>query len=146
MQFEYPEDQEFFAHLFAEGDVNYLNNAYSDLFDFRHPAIKRFEFDKVRKKVLKELLEKYNGECQLHIHPECTNEGTFEPDHIVPLSSNILNKELRKTGHTSGAKVVSQSFGSNHSRNLTLACKRCNAFKKNKILTGTVLHRLLSNS
>lgn len=143
MQFEYPEDRQFFANLLAEGNVNQLDVAYSDLFDFRHPAIKRFEFNKTRKKVLAELIEKHKGECQLRIHPECTNEGVFEPDHIIPLSSNTLNKELRHMKRASSAKVEPQSFGSNHHRNLTLACRKCNGFKKHRILGGEVLKRLI---
>lgn len=143
MQFEFPEDREFFASLLAEGDVHRLETAYSDLFDFRHPAIKRFEFNKTRKRVLIELMEKHKGECQLRIHPECTSEGVFEPDHIIPLSSNTLNKELRHMKRTSNAKVEPQSFGSNHPRNLTLACRRCNGFKKHRILSGEVVKRLI---
>jgi 5-methylcytosine-specific restriction endonuclease McrA len=146
MQFENPEDQDFFVHLLADGDLEYFNREYSDLFDFQHPAIKRWEFDKTSKKVLRELIEKHKGECQLRIHPECTNNGILEPDHIIPLSSNVLNKELRKMTGTVGAKVEPQSFGSNHPRNLTLACKRCNAFKKHRILTGDVLRRLIPPS
>lgn len=144
MQFEFPEDQEFFASLLADGDTEYLTRAYSDLFDFRHPAIKRWEFDKTKKKVLQELIEKHKGECQLRIHPECSNIERFEPDHIIPLSSNVLNKELRHLERTSSAKVESQSFGSNHPRNLTLACRRCNGLKKHRILTGDILARLIS--
>jgi hypothetical protein len=143
MSFEHQEDRQFFANLLAEGDMNQLDVAYSDLFDFRHPAIKRFEFNKTRKKVLAELIEKHKGECQLRIHPECTNTGTFEPDHIIPLSSNTLNKELRKMIGTAGVKVEPQSFGSNHPRNLTLACRKCNGFKKHRILSGEVLKRLI---
>jgi 5-methylcytosine-specific restriction endonuclease McrA len=136
MQFEYPEDRQFFADLLAEGDVDRLETAYSDLFDFRHPAIKRFEFNKTRKKVLAELMEKHNGECQLRIHPECSNGERMEPDHIIPLSSNTLNKELRGMKRYSSAKVEPQSFGSNHARNLTLACRKCNGLKKHRILSG----------
>ncbi|MCU0660390.1 MAG: HNH endonuclease [Candidatus Pacebacteria bacterium] len=143
MQFEFPEDQEFFSHLLANGDTNQLVVAYSDLFDFRHPAIKRWEFDKTSKNVLRDLVEKYNGECQLRLHPECSPSHGLEPDHIIPLSSNILNKELRKLTGTAGAKVLSQSFGSNHPRNLTLACRKCNGLKKHKILSGVAIHRLI---
>lgn len=145
MQFEFPEDQEFFSHLLADGDTNQLVVAYSDLFDFRHPAIKRWEFDKVSKKVLRELIEKHNGECQLRIHPECSPSHGLEPDHIIPLSSNVLNKELRHLQRIENAKVVSQSFGSNHPRNLTLACRRCNGLKKHRILSGAVIKKLLNN-
>jgi 5-methylcytosine-specific restriction endonuclease McrA len=145
MQFEFPEDQEFFSRLLADGDTNQLDVAYSDLFDFRHPAIKRWEFDKTSKKVLSELIEKYNGECQLRLHPECSVFDGLEPDHIIPLSSNVLNKELRKLTGTAGAKVLSQSFGSNHPRNLTLACRKCNGLKKHRILSGAVIKKLLNN-
>lgn len=143
MQFENPEDQDFFVYLLADGDIEYFNREYSDLFDFRHPAIKRWEFDKVSKKVLRELIEKHKGECQLRIHPECNTESGLEPDHIIPLSSNVLNKDLRSMKSGVGTKVQSQSFGSNHPRNLTLACKKCNALKKHRILTGDVLRRLI---
>lgn len=144
MQFEYPEDRQFFADLLTEGDANRLDVAYSDLFDFRHWSYKRWEFDKTRKKVLAGLIEKHKGECQLRIHPECSNEERLEPDHIIPLSSNVLNKELRQQKRTSLAKVESQSFGSNHPRNLTLACRKCNGLKKHRILTGEILARLIS--
>lgn len=143
-QFEYPEDREFFAHLLADGDVERLDSEFSVLFDFRHPAIKRWEFDKVRKNVLVELARMYNGQCQLNIHPQCSQSGVIEPDHIIPLSSNILNKELRGMSGKFGSKAPSQSFGSNHPRNLTLACKTCNMHKKHRILDGGVLRRLLA--
>lgn len=145
MQFEYPEDQEFFAHLLADGSIEFLEKEYKDLFDFRHPAIKRWEFDKVRKKILQKLIEKYKGECQLHLHPQCDVSSGLEPDHIIPLSSNVLNKELRSQKRTSNAKVLSQSFGSNHTRNLTLSCKKCNAFKKNKILSSDIVKKIAKN-
>ena len=141
--FEYPEDGQFFADLLTDGDVNLLDHAYSDLFDFRHPAIKRWEFDKVRKNLLRDLIEKHNGKCQLGIHPLCSPDHGLEPDHIIPLSSNVLNKELRPLTPTTSAKVESQSFGSNHPRNLTLACKKCNALKKHRLLDGQTLRRLL---
>ena len=142
--FEYPEDKQFFADLLTDGDVNLLNHAYSDLFDFRHPAIKRWEFNKVRKQVLNDLIEKHHGVCQLGISPQCSPDHGFEPDHIIPLSSNVLNKELRHQKRTTSAKVESQSFGSNHPRNLTLACRKCNALKKHRILTTDKLLRLLA--
>lgn len=144
MQFEYPEDRQFFANLLAEGDVNQLDVAYSDLFDFRHPAIKRWEFNKTKHKVLKELIEKHKGQCQLGISPECSSEHRMEPDHIIPLSTNVLNKELRGMKRVSSAKVEPQSFGSNHPRNLTLACRKCNGLKKHRILNGILLKNLLS--
>lgn len=143
MQFQHPEDQEFFAHLLTDGDIERLKKEYSVLFDFRHQGIKRWEFNKTRKKLLEELIKKYNGECQLKIHPECCNDNGFEPDHVIPISSNILNKELRNLKGGNGLKTITQDFGSNDIRNLTLACKKCNARKKNKILDGEILRRIL---
>lgn len=134
MEFEHPEDKKFFAGILADGDEELLDREYSDLFDFEHQAIKRWKFNKSKKKILRELIEKYNGECQLHVHPECSPKWGLEPDHIIPLSSNVLNKELRRMKPEKGMKVVAQSFGSNHPRNLTLACRRCNGLKKHRIL------------
>ena len=134
MQFEYPEDREFFAQLLVDGDEKKLDEECSDHFDFRHPAIKRWEFNKTRKKLLEELVRIHGGRCQLRIHPECSTESIFEPDHVIPLSTNELNKKLRSVQRTSSEKVPAQSFGSNHLKNLTLACKRCNAFKKHRLI------------
>jgi 5-methylcytosine-specific restriction endonuclease McrA len=134
MKFEYPEDEKFFADLLTNGDITKLHTQYTHLFDFNHPAIKRWEFNKVSKKLLQELMEKYEGKCQLCIHPDCSKEAKFECDHIIPLSTNELNKTLRNMKRVSKEKVSAQSFGSNHIDNLILACKRCNAFKKHKIL------------
>jgi len=46
----------------------------------------------------------------------------------------------------SSEKVKQQSFGSNNMKNFTLACKRCNAFKKNKFFEKDLYERLLKNS
>jgi hypothetical protein len=51
MQFEYSENRAFFAKLLAGGDEKRLDMAFSDYFDFRDPAIKRLEFNKICKKV-----------------------------------------------------------------------------------------------
>lgn len=53
----------------------------------------------------------------------------------MPLSSNVLNKQLRGFRANNGKKAPTQSFGSNHPTNFVLSCTRCNAFKKNKIPT-----------
>jgi len=134
MEFEHPEDREFFANLLSGGNSERLEKEYADLFDFRHPAIKRWEFDKTSKKVLKELLEKYGEVCQLKLHPDCSKEKVWQTDHVIPLSTNELNKKLRHMGRTGKEKVLAQSFGSNHPRNLILSCKRCNAFKKHRLI------------
>lgn len=132
--FEYPEDREFFANLLADGNNARLEKDFSDYFDFRHPAIKRWEFNKTKKKLLAELILEHGGKCQLRIHPDCSKEKIWEPDHIVPLSTNELNKKLRGIKRTGIEKVLAQSFGSNHIKNLTLSCKRCNSFKKHRLI------------
>ncbi|MFA6416369.1 MAG: hypothetical protein WCW56_02685 [Candidatus Paceibacterota bacterium] len=134
MNFEYPEDREFFANLLAGGDDKRFEAEFSDYFDFRHPAIKRWEFDRAKKKLMPELIEKYGGKCQLRLHPDCSKEEIYQIDHVIPLASNELNKKLRHMGRTSTEKVPPQSFGSNNLKNLTLACKRCNAYKKHHLI------------
>jgi hypothetical protein len=135
MQFEHAEDREFFAKLLAGGDEKRLQGEFSDYFDFRDAAIKRLEFNKIRKKVLAELIEKNGEVCQWHIHLECSREKIWELDHIIPLSTNELNKKLRGMVRVSNQKVPAQSFGSNHPKNLVLSCRRCNAFKKHRIFS-----------
>lgn len=144
INFEHPKDREYFANLLANGNVEKLDRDFSDLFDFEHPAIKREKFNKIKKKVLKELVEKYGNECQLKIHPDCSKVEKFEVDHIIPLSSNELNKKLRGMSRISSEKVERQSFGSNNMRNMVLACKRCNAFKKHKFLDKELYEKLLT--
>lgn len=134
MNFEYPEDEMFFAQLLTAGDVVRLREEYADIFDFRDPAVKRAEFDAIAPGVREGLLEKYGEVCQLQLHPECSKEKMWQVDHMVPLSTNELNKKLRHAKAVKGKKVIAQSFGSNHPRNLVLACKRCNAFKKHRLM------------
>lgn len=145
MEFQYPEDREYFAHLLTDGDEARLESEYATVFDFDHPAIKREAFAKIRRKALTELTAKYGGVCQLRIHPDCSRSGAFEPDHIIPLASNELNKKLRHMRSDNREhKVKRQSFGSNDIRNLTLACHECNNRKRYHILDGVTLQRLLA--
>lgn len=104
------------------------------MFDFRPSAVKRKEFNLMRNKIFKKLVLKYGEKCQLNIHPDCSREEKFDVDHFIPLASNKLNKILRKLKPEVGKKVLSQSFGSNDISNLKIACKRCNSFKKHKII------------
>ena len=146
INFEYPEDAEFFANLLAEGDLKKVEKDFSEFFDFEDPTFKRKEFDKQSKKILAGLFAKYGRVCQLRLHIDCSNIIIFEPDHIIPLSSNELNKKIRRMTRFSTAKVEKQSFGSNNMMNLTLACKRCNAYKKNKFFKRDLYKRLINNS
>lgn len=135
LQFQYPEDRNFFINLLANGDEKKFEKEFSEYFDFRSHVIKREEFNKTSKKVLAELIEKHDGKCQLRIHPECSTTGVWHPDHIIPLASAELHRKLRHIkNNPDGSKPESVSYGSNHPKNLTLACEKCNLRKKHRII------------
>ena len=134
MKFDYPEDEEFFADILCDGDTKALEHKFKDYFDFRDPVTKRNEFNLTSKKICGELKIKYEGKCQLRLSPKCEADKNFQVDHIIPLSSNKLNKEIRKIKGPQGKKTSTQSFGSNHPKNLILSCSECNSFKMNKII------------
>ncbi|MEQ5790820.1 hypothetical protein J4E06_07135 [Muricauda sp. NFXS6] len=138
--FEYPEDEQFFDDLFEDyGGVE--RNIH--LFDFRPSKDKRNEFNKIRNKVFKMLHKQHGDLCQLNNHPDCSNKGTVV-DHFIPLSSNKLNKKLRKLKAEPGKKVKTQSFGSNDFENFVLACKRCNANKQNGFPEKSLINKIFS--
>jgi 5-methylcytosine-specific restriction endonuclease McrA len=62
-------------------------------------------------------------------------------DHVVPLSSNRLRKELRVTAEP-GRKVATQEIGSAHISNLVGACRACNGRKAQR-LEGSLIRRIL---
>jgi 5-methylcytosine-specific restriction endonuclease McrA len=134
LDFAYPEDREFFCDLLAEGDADCFERDFWHYFDFNSPDIKRREFNRLRKKILLQLLDNHGESCRLNIHPDCSIEKSWDVDHIVPLSTNELNKKIRNLPRVGRAKVRSQSFGSNHPDNLILACTRCNAYKKHRLV------------
>jgi len=132
--FQYKSDYNFFLKKLANGDAPLFKNKFLKMFDFRDSLIKRREFNLLRPKIYKELILKYGKKCQLNIHPDCSKEKIFDVDHYIPLATNKLNKILRRLKPENGKKVPSQSFGSNDISNLRIACKRCNAFKKHRII------------
>jgi 5-methylcytosine-specific restriction endonuclease McrA len=135
LHFTYPEDARYFADILTAGDIEKLERDYGQLFDFRDPKIKLAEFSS-RYNHLKQAVIKRDGEtCSLKLLPEC--QGGWVIDHVIPRSSNVLNKTLRHLGHEPGKKVPAQSFGSNHIDNLVLACKACNGEKFNHLPTNT---------
>lgn len=134
LNFQYPEDKKFFIDLLANGDEGKFDKEFRDLFDFRDPEVKRKEFKSIRNSVFEKLISQYGKKCQLRIHPDCSNVDKFDIDHYIPLSSNELNKKLRNMKRTDIHKVPAQSFGSNDVRNLIIACSRCNAYKKHRIV------------
>jgi 5-methylcytosine-specific restriction endonuclease McrA len=133
-KFQYKADYRYFLELLAKGDENLFARKYLKLFDFRSPVIKRREFNLIRHKVFKELVAKYGKKCQLNLCSDCSEKKLFDVDHYIPLSTNELNKKIRGLKGISGKKVLSQSFGSNDIANFRIACKRCNAYKKHRII------------
>ncbi len=131
--FQYKSDYKYYLDKLANGDEILFKKKFLKLFDFREPIVKRKEFNKIRNKVFKELVSKYGKRCQLNLSPNCGKVELFDVDHFIPLSTNVLNKELRHLQAEKGHKVKSQSFGSNDISNLRIACKKCNSFKKHRI-------------
>lgn len=107
----------------------------ADHFDFRELTVKRKEFNSKRNQLLKKLVEERGSICQLKLLEQC--EGKIVIDHMIPLSSNILNKRIHKVTSAQGRKVISKSFGSNHPQNLLLACEKCNNYKKHRFIQKT---------
>jgi hypothetical protein len=141
MDFEFEEDKLFFQKLLCkQGEAI---DKYKRLFDFREVKLKRQEFNKIRSGVLKKYLAGKGQICELSFKDICDTKSGFNIDHLIPLSSNKLNKELRKLEADKGRKVATQSFGSNHEDNLLLTCKKCNSFKKHKFLGARLIEKIL---
>lgn len=137
LPFEYPEDRIFFINFLANGNVNKFYKNFGKSFDFREKNLKRKEFNAIRNDVFKELVSTYGKVCQLKIkkiHSESGNIEKFDIDHFIPLSTNELNKNLRQMRRVGMRKVLAQSLGSNNIQNLIIACSRCNAYKKHRIM------------
>lgn len=145
--FEFEADRQFFTQLLcAEGES--LDD-YAELFDFDPPAAKRAEFARIRNDILQRRLAELGETCQLRLNERCDTSSGLTIDHVIPLSSNNLNKALRAMGTSRTPegrliKTPTQSFGSNHPRNLILACASCNGHKKNRILDRDTLRRILA--
>ena len=125
--FEYPEDEHFFDFLLGE------NIFFSDQFDFSDPTAKRRVFDGLKKRAMETMIEQGRTHCELQLIEDC-DSSKLVIDHIIPLSSNELNKHLRKMVAPVGMKVPAQSLGSNHPSNFLVACEKCNSFKKHRFI------------
>lgn len=139
MEFEFKEDKEYFEKLLCSESQTIEN--FIHLFDFHPVDEKRSEFNKNRSKIKQELITKHGEECMLKLSMCDMNSG-IAIDHLIPLSTNQLNKSLRKLVPVKDKKVATQSFGSNHIDNLVIACANCNNHKKHRILKGEVLRRI----
>jgi 5-methylcytosine-specific restriction endonuclease McrA len=139
-KFTYKEDQQAMEELLTEHGGIIAN---FELFDFRSPDIKRKEFQTLRNNVFNELVGEYGESCRLQSHPGCTIKAE-QVDHLIPLSSNVLNKNIRHIKGKNGTKVPSQSFGSNHKNNFVLACRRCNAYKKHNFPSKELIKQIFA--
>ncbi len=139
MQFDHDDDRVFFQEFLC-GPGEDLEE-YSCLFDSRPVHEKRVEYRRSRLALLQQLHQTHGDTCQLRISSACTGKGETI-DHIIPLSSNKLNK-ARRVPAPPGRKVPTQSIGSNHPRNLVLACASCNNHKKHRLLSPSEVRRLL---
>jgi len=142
LDFQFIEDRNFFEGLFESvGGVD----QFQDLFDFNDPLMKRHAFNAIRNQVFKGLVAKYGDKCMLNYHDDCSGKAE-QVDHLIPLSSNILNKTLRHMKGQAGKKVPAQPFGSNSEANFVLACARCNAAKKHHLPDKKLLEAILIGS
>jgi 5-methylcytosine-specific restriction endonuclease McrA len=138
IEFENLEDRSYFENLILLNNDFINKDTFEKMFDFRNPVIKRKEFNKVRAERLETLKLSYGLNCMLKL--DCCDENSGHAvDHIIPLSTNKLNKEIRNVKPLLGKKVVAQSFGSNNIENLVIACNKCNNHKKHRILSRNKL-------
>jgi hypothetical protein len=143
MGFEFPEDEQYFYSYLCDAGESF--DKYEGLFDFRPPNTKRTEFNSHRNQLLTSLREKYKDRCQLHFEDICDEQSGWVVDHLIPLSSNKLNKKLRNLPALPRKKVAAQSFGSNHPNNLILACANCNNRKKHTFLGREQIKHILQS-
>jgi len=145
VNFEHPEDEVFFHELLCEKGESV--ERYAALFDFRDVAAKRRAFNAARVSLLAQLRARHGSVCMLRYSKACTGgRDALSIDHVIPLSSNKLNKEIRHLVPLPGRKVATQSIGSNHLANLVLACAACNGAKKHRLLARTEIKQLLADN
>lgn len=131
--------------LFAEllcGDGEALAD-YAELFDDSDATVKRAIFNRQRNTLFAQLVARDGMRCRLRLPDICQGDSDLVVDHLLPLATNEVNKRLGRTAKQPGRKVAAQSVGSNHPHNLALACARCNAFKKHRLLDRERLRALV---
>ena len=141
IEFENIEDQKYFENMLLHDEFKDIND-FKTMFDFRIPDIKRKEFNRIRNKILHTLKNQHGIKCMLKLEC-CDLESGTAIDHMIPISSNKLNKELRNLKAEKGRKVKTQSFGSNHIDNLIIACNNCNNRKKHRMLNHDIIMYIL---
>ena len=142
IEFRSEQEKQYFTDLLCS-DGESIDD-YSYLFDFREPIEKRVEFNKKRKKILEYLLEVEGTDCILHFE-NCDLSYGYNVDHIIPLSSNVINKHIHKIPAEKGKKVKTASYGSNDIYNFGITCKKCNNHKMHRFLTKEEMREILDN-
>lgn len=137
-----PEDLEYFLKRF--GVEKEEAERIAPFFDRRPALKKRREFNAICAKAKADLLQRFGPTCMLGYAGVCDPASGWEVDHLIPLQSNVLNKQLRGMERVQPKKVPSQSYGSNEPCNLILACRRCNGHKKNLFLEKEHLDAVLA--
>ena len=142
MKFRYREYEVYLSdRLCGEGESL---AKYSSLFDFAEPSSKRRALSPAKYKAAWAALQARHGrQCQLRYCEACDIDNPAAIDHVIPLSSNELNKIWRIKPLLPARKVAAQSFGSNDISNLVLACTACNAKKKHRFLERETMRRIL---
>lgn len=142
MIFDDAEDLKFLSDRLCT--ANESLDRYSKLFDTSHsPAFKRAQFNTARRDLIAQLTDWYGSTCMLQLDGCRGGAGSLTVDHIIPLSSNELNRN-RGVESLPGRKVATQSIGSNQIANLVFACAPCNGTKKHKFLPPTDMRRVLA--
>lgn len=140
--FDHPDYVRHFERLMC--DEGETLDRYSVFFDLRPFAEKRREFGAKRAAAFVELERRYGRRCQLAFAQDCTPDQPAAVDHIIPLASARLNKEIKGAPKTlNGKKAPNESFGSNALENLCLACQPCNSLKHTKFLDRARLRAIL---
>jgi hypothetical protein len=121
---------------------------YADLFDFGPIRAKRSAFASIRTARLNELVDRFGSICMLQFAPDYNVASGLCLNHLIPLSSNKLTKELLgattfRDADGNFRKALTESFGSNAPRILVLACMNCNSFKQSKFLDCATIARAL---
>ncbi len=137
LSFKYLEDKQWFD-LLLQG-VEHREN----LFDFSDPQIKREEYNLIKHQLKLAKIAKIGKVFELHIAGICDLSSGLVLDNLIPLSSNELNKQLRKMKGFGEKKVQSESYSSNHPMNLILACKSQNSHKKHLFLNSKDMINIL---
>jgi len=107
------------------------------------------DFERIRSERFAQLSRQFGARCLLQFAPDCDPAGGLVVDHLIPISSNKLNKRLRAASARRDAsgllrKAPPQSFGSNHPRNCVLACHNCNSLKQNGFLDPVTYRRVIT--